>query len=89
MVTTMTTLLETVKPIQNPAAEDAAEEKAKTLLALLRSLDRSNLRYYVVTVLDDSVDDPPRPRKIVTYLQSSGLSIQDWNYYIAQALILK
>jgi hypothetical protein len=85
----MITLLESVQPIENPAHEEVAEDKAKTLLAELNDLTRSNLRYYVVTVLDDTIDDPPGPRKIVAYLHAAGLSVQNWNYYIAQAFILK
>ncbi len=79
----------TTIPIKTPASEGIAEEKGKTLLAKLKGLTPLNLRFYVVTVLDDSVDDCPEPEKIVEYLQSSGLSLQDWNYYIAQASILK
>ena len=79
----------TTTPIETCASEETAEEKAKTLLATLKDLTPLNLRFYVVTVLDDSVDDCPVPEEIVEYLQSSGRSAQDWNYYIAQASILK
>jgi cephalosporin hydroxylase len=79
----------TTTPIKNPAAEDVAEEKAKKLLAKLKDLSRLNLRFYVVTVLDSTIDDHPEPEEIVEYLESSGLSVQDWNYFIAQASILK
>ncbi len=79
----------TTTPIKTRASEEVAEEKAKTLLARLKDLSRLNLRYYVVTVLDSTIDDHPEPEEIVEYLQSSGLSVQDWNYFIAQASILK
>ena len=79
----------TTTPITSPATEEVAEEKAKTLLAVLKDLTPLNLRFYVVTVLDSTIDDHPEPEEIVEYLQSSGLSLQDWNYYIAQAAILK
>jgi len=85
----MTTPVETTTPIKTPASEAIAEEKAKALLAMLKGLSRLNLRYYVVTVLDSTIDDHPEPEEIVEYLESSGLSVQDWNYYIAQASILK
>ena len=79
----------TTTPIKTPASEGIAEEKAKTLLAKLKDLSRLNLRFYVVTVLDSTIDDHPEPEEIVEYLQSCGLSLQDWNCYIAQASILK
>ena len=82
-------LAQTTKRIRILKLEDIAEEKAKTLLAKLKDLSHLNLRFYVVTVLDSTIDDHPEPEEIVEYLQSSGLSLQDWNYYIAQASILK
>lgn len=85
----MTNSIENMKPVTNPTTEEVAEEKAKTLLAKLKDLSRLNLRFYVVTVLDSTIDDHPEPEEIVEYLESSGLSLQDWNYYIAQASILK
>jgi hypothetical protein len=88
-VTIMANSIETTTPIKTPASEAIAEEKAKTLLAKLTGLSRLNLRFYVVTVLDSTIDDHPEPEEIVEYLQSFGLSLQDWNYYIAQASILK
>lgn len=87
--TVATNLVENTKPIKTPATKEVAEEKTKTLLAKLEGLTRSNLDDYVMTILDGAVDDHPEPEEIIEYLQSSGLSIQDWNYYIAQASILK
>ncbi len=79
----------TTTPIKTPASKEMMEEKAKALLAKLKDLSRLNLRFYVVTVLDSTIDDHPEPEEIVEYLQCSELSLQDWNYYIAQASILK
>ncbi len=85
----MVITVENTKSIKNHAVEDVAEEKAKMLLAKLKGLTRSILRYYVVTILDSTVDDDPGPEEIVEYLQCSGLSLEDWNYYLTQAFILK